>query len=260
LINATSVEAFLQSLQPVFITILVILLLRFILSRILGSLADRGVLTLSTRATIMRFIDVIVFFAIIIVVLQATVQPIEVYVPLSIIVLLTVITFLPELREFTAYINLQLLRRVRGKVFEIHLPNHNEPVYGRITSVELLYSTIEDAFGRKMYVSNTQLMNSVLKEHNPLIRLRITVRNLGEEPVNTLNSILSSLKSFESSVFRIDEKRVWINSIGGEAIVFTLDIHPISTPIRMSDLMVFIDGLNKLLKKNEPVIEVVGVF
>ena len=107
--NITSIESLLYSLQPAIITIVVLLLLRLILNRILSSLAERGTLTITTRATIIRFTDIIVFFIAVIVILQTFIEPYQLLIAVSILVILGVFLFYYELREFMAYINLQLL-------------------------------------------------------------------------------------------------------------------------------------------------------
>ncbi len=254
--NTTSIEYWLYTLQPALIIIVLVLLLRFILNRILLSLAERGTLTLTTKATIMRFIDVIVFFIIVVVTLQVVIAPYQVLIAVSILVILGLFLFFYELREFMAYINLQLLRHLRGKTFEILLPQHSKPIYGRIIKIDLLSSTIEDIYGRRIHVSNTLLMNAILREHIPSIMLRITLRNIGENVTNTLNSLIDNMKEVDIKLFRIDERKISIEKMSGDELVFKLIVYPTVTPVRVSDIVNLINRLTNIMRTYNPVIEV----
>ncbi|OYT37824.1 MAG: hypothetical protein B6U89_06765, partial [Desulfurococcales archaeon ex4484_58] len=165
--------------------------------------------------------------------------------------------FYYELREFLAYINLQLLRHLRGKTFEIYLPSHSKPIYGRIINIDLLNSTIEDIYGRRIYVSNSLLLNSILREHIPSIQLKITLNDIGDKVQDVLSNILSSFKEIDTGIFRIDDRKVSIERVSSNQISFKLVINPTSTPIRVSDLLSFTNTLNNLLSKYKPVIEVI---
>ncbi len=260
LLQPSDIENALQIMQPIIVTIIVILLLRFILNKILSSLTERGTLTITTKATIMRFVDIIVGFIIILVVLQALIQPYQVFVVVAILLFISFFLFYYELREFVAYINLQLLRHLRGRTFEIRLPNHEKPVYGRIVNIELLNSTIEDIYGKRIYVSNSLLVNAVLREHIPSIELRITLHKLGPELASALENILGSLREIDTGIFRIDTKKISIEKVSRNSITFRLIVFPTSTPIRISDLLNFIELLNNLLNKYEPSIEVIELI
>jgi len=252
-----SIEDLLQALQPTIIVILLIVLLRFILSRVLSSLTERGSITVTTRATIMKAVDVVVFFTVIIALLQSVAAPYEVLIAIVLIIVIGLFIFYYELREFLAYINLQLLRHLRGRTFEIYFPYHSKPVYGRIVNIELLSATIEDIYGRKIYVSNSLLMNAVLKDHIPSITLKITLKNIGENPTALLNNVIGVIRDIESKIFRVDERRISIENMGLNSVVFKLTVYPFTTPIRISDLANFIGTLNSLLNKYEPVIEII---
>ncbi len=255
--NTTSIEVFIQTLQPAIIVVLMVLLLRFILNRIFTSLAERGTLTISTKATIMRFVDIAVFFIIIVAVLQILVAPYQVLLAVSILVLLASFLFFYELCEFLAYINLQLLRHLRGRTFEIYLPNHSKPIYGRIVNIDLLSSTIEDIYGRKIHVSNSLLMNSVLREHIPSIMLKITLRNVSEDPSNLLLNLMNSLRELDAKVFRIDEKKLALEKVGSDSLTFKLIVYPTATPVRIGDIVNLVKMLNMMMNKYDPLIEVV---
>jgi hypothetical protein len=254
--NTSSVEPIFYSLEPAIITILLVLLLRFVLNKILLSLAERGTLTIATKATIMRFIDITVFFVVVVVVLQVLVPPYQVLIAVSIIIVLGLFLFFYELREFMAYINLQLLRHLRGKTFEILLPHHTKPIYGRIISIDLLGSTIEDIYGRRIHVANTLLMNAILREHIPSIMLRISLNNPKGELVDMLSSLIDSLKNLDVRLFRIDERKISIEKMSNDVVVLRLIAYPSVTPVRIIDVINLVNRLNTMLRTYNPVIEI----
>lgn len=255
--DTTGIESLLHSFQPAIIVIVTVLLMRLILNKIFNSLAERGTLTITTKVTIMRFIDIIVFFTIVIAFLQVVIAPYQVLVAVSIIVVLSLFLFFYELREFMAYINLQLLRHLRGKTFEILLPYHIKPIYGRIASIDLLSSTIEDIYGRRIHVSNSLLMNAILREHIPSIMLRITLKSNINDVSELLNNIVKSLKEIDIRLFRIDERKISIEEISNNEFIFKLIVYPTVTPVRISDIANLINRLITLMRSYNPEIKVI---
>ncbi|MET1159841.1 MAG: hypothetical protein ABWW65_02660 [Thermoprotei archaeon] len=257
MVQLDTFETIIEMLQPTLITIFAVLLFRFILGRILYSLAERGTITIAIRATIIKAIDVVVFFIIVVSVLRLIATPYEVAIAVTLIAVFGFFIFYYELREFLAYVNLQLLRHLRGKTFEIYFPHHSRPVFGRIVNIELLNTTIEDVYGKKVYVSNSLLLNAVLKDYLPSITLRIRLEGFNESPSVVLENAIKAIKELESKIFRIDERRVSIESMGLNKIVFRLTLYPPTTPVRISDLVDFIRKINETLNKYNPIIEII---
>lgn len=252
-----SIEEFLRQLQPLFIALILIVIIRFIINYIISSLVERGKVTYVTRSIFMRTIDLILLFIAISIILHTFFAPYQIFIALTVLIIVLAILFLYELREFIAYINLQLMRRISGRVYEIHLPNHNKPIYGKIVSINPLETVIEDLYGRRIHVSNSLLMNSILREHVYSITLKITLRDLGEKPVEELNRIIKVIRNIESKVFRIDERKVLINEISSDKCVLKIIANPIVTPIRTIDLIELIERLNSNLSNYKPIVELV---
>ncbi len=252
-----SIENILFGLQTAIIITLLVVLARIVLVRFLGALMSRGRISAATKATLTRLIDIITIFTVIIAFLEFFVSVQLLIITIAVFILISFLLFYYELREFVAYINLQLLRHLHGRNYEIKLPHHESPIYGRIVAIEPLTSIIEDIYGRRIYVSNTMLVNSVMKEYIPSIQLRVKLSYSNDDPMNVIKNITSSFKMLELGIFRIDEKKLIIEKISGDEIVARINAYPTSLPIRLTDLVKLANSINKSLSKYNPVIEFV---
>jgi len=259
-IQSFTIEEILHQFQPALITILLLIILRIILSRVLSSLSERGILTLTTRATILRFIDLIMLFIAIATILQVFIQPTQLIFAMISLVVIAFILFFYELREFMAYINLQLLRHLRGRTYEIHLPFHDKPLYGRITHIDLLGSTIEDVQGRRIYVSNYLLMNSILREHVPTLSLKIALKTNGREPLQVFNELVNRIKNVDIKIFRIDDKRISIVKMDSNDLELVVNAYPAVIPLRNIDILELTNTIHNSLKDYEPRIEILELL
>lgn len=250
-----TIENILFSLQSTIIISLLAILIRFIINRFLSVLFDRGAITIGTKSTIMRFVDVIVVLVILVAFLQALVAPPIVVYAVLVFATITITLFYYELREFVAYINLQLIRHIRGRNYEIYLPNHAKPIYGRIVSIELMNTIVEDMYGRRIYIANSLLVNAIIKEYVPVIQLRLRLSHAEGDPIKVIEDVTASIKSIDIGVFRLDEKKILIDKIGGGEVVARINAYPLSIPIRLTDLVKLADMLSKSLAKYNPVIE-----
>ncbi len=253
--TANSVEAILFDMRYFFLAVLTIILIRILVSRFLNTLMNRGVITVGTKALIIRFIDVTLVFFILIALLQLLMPQSTVIIATASFLISMLILFYYEVREFIAYINLQLLRHIRGKSYEIMLPNHNKPIYGRILSVDPMTTVIEDIYGKKIYVANSLIVNSIMKEYVPSIQLRLRLSHAEGDPIKVVQDVIESLKGIELGIFRIDEKKFIIDRIGGGEVVARINAYPLSIPVRLADLVRLADSLTKSLAKYNPVIE-----
>ncbi len=236
------------------ITLLVVVI-RIILARFITALMNRGRISAGTKSTLIRLIDVISIFIILVAFLELVVTAYMLVVTVALLIIASIILFFYELREFLAYINLQLLRHIHGRTYEFKLPHHDKPVYGRIISIEPLNSTIEDIYGRRIYVSNTLLVNSIMTEYIPSIQLLIKLSHAEGDPMTVVNDVIDSIKRLELSVFRIDEKKIVIRRIGGGEVSIIIRAFPTSLPVRLSDLLRLVEKINKSLAKYNPVIQ-----
>jgi len=256
--TAVSVEETLSTLLPVLAAIAVILLIRYIIGRLLSSLVERGTLTLGTKIAILRFVNIAVLIAILIIILQVVTASHLVIFAIAVLVVVGGVIFFYELKEFAAYINIQLLRHLRGRVFEITLPYHEKPIYGRIVNIEPTGSTIEDMYGRKVYVSNTLLMNSILRDYQPCIPLRITVKKASNSVTEVIDKIVESLNKAGHGLFRVDESDIVIENMSESTLTLKVLAHPAAIPVRAGDLARIAETLIDALKPYSPSIEVVS--
>lgn len=247
-------QIFFDLLTPVLIMLL-IGLIYLVITRFLTALMNRGRISASTKATLSRLIGIISVFTIIVVFLQVIVSIELLVITIAILAFVSILIFFYELREFIAYINLQLLRHLHGRNYEIKLPYHEKPIYGRIVNIEPLSSTIEDIYGRRIYVANSLLVNSVMKEYIPSIQLRIRLSHAEGDPFTVVKDITDSIKAIDLGIFRLDEKKIIIEKIGGGEVVTRINAYPTSLPIRLTDLVKLADSLNKSLTKYNPIIE-----
>lgn len=252
-----SIETFIRGLYPLFITLAIIVLIRLAISYLMSSLVEHGRITHVTKSAFMKLLDLILFFTAIVVALQTFFAPYQVFVALSVLVALIAITFFYELREFNAYINLQLTRRLRGRIFEIHLPNHNQPIYGKISSIDLFESTIEDIYGRKIHVPNSLLAKAVLREHVHSIVLRIALRSSVSKPLERLHEIVSAIKKMDFEVFRLDEVKVMVDEMSDDSVSLKVVVNPTVVPIRATDVAELINKVRSQLSEYNPVVRVV---
>ena len=159
-----------------------------------------------------------------------------------------------------AYINLQLLRHLRGRTYEIHLPFHDKPLYGRITHIDLLGSTIEDVQGRRIYVSNYLLMNSILREHVPTLSLKIALKTNGREPLQVFNELVNRIKNVDTKIFRIDDKRISIVRMDSNDLELVVNAYPAVIPLRNIDILELTNTIHNSLKDYEPRIEILELL
>jgi len=252
-----SVEEYIRNLQPLFIAIVFIIFIRFIINYIISSLVERGKITYVTKTVFMRIIDLVLLLTSISIVLHTFFAPYQLFIALFVIVIVLTILFYYELREFIAYVNLQLMRRVSGRLFEIHLPNQNKPVCGKIVTVNPLETVVEDLYGRRIHISNYLLVNSIFKDYVYSIVLKITLRGSDLNFLTSFEEIIKQIKEVKVNVFRIEERKISIEEISSDKCVFKIVATPIVTPIRTSDLMELIKQLTNKFMKYNPVIEIV---
>jgi hypothetical protein len=259
-LGSTSVENILFQLEtPILITLLLIIT-RIILVRFLGALMSRGRISAPTKATLSRLIDLIVVFTTIVVFLEVVVSMEVLVLTVAVIIIIIFLLFYYELREFLAYINLQLQRHLHGRSYEFLLPNHPQPVYGRIISIEPLSSIIEDIYGRRIFVSNTLLVNGIIREYIPAVELRLTLHHRASSPEEVISDIASSIRELKLGIFRIDDKKIFVEKYGAQEAIVRIRAHPTSLPIRISDLAKIVESINKSLEKYDPIIEFTRIF
>lgn len=248
----------LNQLEVIILLIIIVVVIRYILSRFLSSLTQRGSISLSTRALLTRLIDLTLLSAFLIItvnIVTASLTPYAVVVVLGFIVLTF---FFYEVKQFAAYITLQIFRHVKGRNAEIYIRTTSEPIKGRIVEISPLTSVIEDFFGNKIYVPNTVLMDSVIKELNPSITIRLVLSIGKNENVNEVfNEVRRIFKEVDLGPFRFNDSYMIIKSLNSKFLVVDIRLSSIALPIRNTDILKVLNQLSKALSKYEPVLEVI---
>jgi len=237
---------------------LAIAVVRFTLTRFIGTLVRRGLISLGTRVTLLRVIDLTLLSLFIIVSVHILTASLTPYAIIAILGLLVLTLFFYEVREFTAYITLQMFKHIRGRSVEVYLPGFTSPIKGRVIDLTPFTSVIEDMHGNKIYVANSLLINSIIREHNPSINIRLILSfNEGEDIVELFNKIKSTLKEIELGPFRFSEDYISIRSLNKDSLVVDIRLTALALPIRNPDLLRILNQLSKALTPYNPVLEVI---
>ncbi len=259
-ISPSSIERILYDFAPAIILLIAIIVLRYFISRLLSTLYQRGYIGVGTKITIMRIMDSVFILVFSLFIIQSYVPSIVTYAIIAIFALLIAILFFYEIREFTAYITLQLVRYIRGRYLEIHLPGHHKPIYGRIVSMDPFSSTIEDIFGNRTYIANSLLLYSAIRETSPFIPLRLRIkRNPAIELREIIERLINVMKSGGVAVFRIQENQIEIERIDQSEITIALRIIPASLPVRINDLIKLMKHIENEFRDCNPVIELITI-
>ncbi len=256
-LTSIDINSLLQYLLPIIVSLIIILVIRILLGRLISTLYRRGIISVGTKITLTRIFDTGAIIAAIIVVLQAYTMALTTYLVVFLLAVFIITMFYYEIKGFTAYISLQLLKYIKGKFLEIRLPNQFKPIYGRIVSMEPFSSTIEDVSGDRIYVANSLLVNAVVKEAMPSIPIRIRVSISDENTLReVVNDIVNVFKRGLINVFRVNESRIMINRVTNSEVEIMVNAITMTIPIRLSDIVKLLDVLRMELRKYNPVIEI----
>ena len=252
-----SIEQYIYMFYPVILTVIVMLFVRIVLVRLLSGLVNRGVLTLGTKLTLVRVIDMIVLLTVLLSAVQLFARSLVVYVLIVLFGSVIIVLFYYEIREFTAYISLQLLRYVRGRSLEIYLPGHQRSVTGKIVSIEPFSSIIEDIYGNRIYVANSLLVNSVIREYVPALKLIVTMNPRGRELDAIVSDLREAFRRGEVGAFRLIENQITILKASEDQVRLGLMVTPLSIPIRINDVVRLIDSIKKMYGEHGVVVEII---
>lgn len=248
-VNTITIEKVLIEYSWFIIVLLLIIVSRILLTRIINILYERGIFSFGTKAMLTRIIDTIMIIVVIIAFLQLFQASIIGYLVMIIFAAMIITLFFYEIREFTAYVSLQLLRHIKGRILEIHIPGHNQPIYGKIISTDPMSSIIEDIYGNKYFVANSVLVNALVKEKQPTIRLRVTLtKKNGISLKELIENIVSIFSSSSLPTFSLGEEQVEIVKINGDNVTLDIHVKPTNTPIRSTDMIKLMEILGTRLK------------
>ncbi len=250
-----SFAGFEEKIIYVFIFIAVVLLIRYLISWFVSTLRQRGLISASTKSMLIRILDLLVIIVVILGVVESVTASLTPYIVVIALGIMLFVLFYYEIREFTAFITIQLQRYARGTWIEVHLPGQIKPLRGRIVEIEPFNSVLEDLYGNRVYMANSVLVKALIREYTPCVSMRISI----DQPENiTLDDMLQLIKeAVRGTPFRMDESRVPINSIGGNRLTFTLRLIPLSTPVRSSDLYKMMRKISNMLSRYNPYIEII---
>ncbi|MGB9729354.1 MAG: hypothetical protein ACP5GU_04410 [Thermoprotei archaeon] len=275
-IFASLLQINIQTVILVTIVILIAIVIRYLFVRFLNTLEKRNIITITTRVLITRILDIVIIISIAIVTVQIITTAFTQYIIVLVVGLFVFILFYYEIREFTAFIAVQLERRVLKTWIEVYPPNSNNVIRGRIVEIQPFSSIIEDIYGNKMSIANSILLHSLIREYRPNIQLKITI--IPKEILNS-NEIFKSMKdlstnttlysydvyyivqqllshTLSTSPFRIDEQSIMLKNISKDLITFTIKLTPHQIPLRKIDIYKLIKEIFQRFPENAISIEV----
>ncbi len=245
-----------ESALLIIIIVIIAIIIRYLFSRFLGVLQDRGIVTGAFKALIIRILDTLIIIFVAIIAVQIITAELIQYIIILIIGVLFFILFYYEIKEFIAYIALQFERKTLKTWLEIYPPNSNNVIRGKVIEILPSSSIIEDIYGNKIRIANSILLHSLIKEYIPHIQLKITV-SLKEILKNseifkfikdvTDNMSFNSYdiyyvtrqllnRSLTSSIFKIDERSITLKNIDKDFLTCIVKLIPPQTPLRKSDI------------------------
>ena len=243
-----------QWMIGIFIFITVVVLIRYLVAWFVSTLMNKGVVSLSTKSIIVRVLDLTVIITIILGIVESLTASLTPYIIVLTLAIMLFVLFYYEIREFTAFITMQLQKYARGAWIEAYLPGITLPVRGRIVEIDPFSSIIEDLHGNQIYVANSILVNSLIKEYRPLVTMKIS---LDLPSTVTIDELLDKVKSIISETpFRLDESRIPLNSLDQGRLTLTLRLVPLSTPIRSNDLFKVMKRVSNALTGYNPSVNI----
>lgn len=251
-------ESLINQIELILLLGLITVVIRYLLGKFISSLVQRGSISASTKVTLVRMIDLGLLSAFLIISVNVVTASLTPYAVVAILGLLVMTFFFYEVKQFAAYITLQMFKHVKGRNAEIFLQGYSEPIKGRVVDLTPLTSVIEDIFGNKIYIPNTLLIESAIKEHNPSINVRAVLNLTGDEDIIELfNKVKTAFKQIDLGPFRFNESHITIKSLDSESLVIDVRLTAIALPIRNPDVLRILNQLSKELHQYKPVLQIV---
>ncbi|PUA32296.1 MAG: hypothetical protein B7O98_06440 [Zestosphaera tikiterensis] len=240
------------------VTVVIALSIRFFLNWLLSGIASRGVISLGTKSFVSRVIDIATLVVIVLGFVSIITASLTPYMVVLIIGVLTFVIFYHEIREFSAFINIQLLKLKKNLWVEIYLPGIDRPLIGRILDITPFNAVLEDILGNKVHIANSVLVNSVFRERQPhvVLRVKITSSSNPNERLD-LKKITDEVKKAAADVlFRVESDGVMIKSIREDSVELILNIVPVKPPVKVGDIYKLVEAVYKALNGYNPEVEV----
>lgn len=255
-------ESIVNQIELIALVLLVALVIRLVVVRFISSLVNRGTISISIKAILVRIIDLILISAVLIVIVNIVTASLTPYAIVVVFGLVALAFFYQEIKQFTAFIALQMFKHVKGRYVEVYIPGFQSPISGRVVELAPLTSVIEDLFGNKIYIPNTLLTSSAIKEYNPSIIIRLVLHiNSDTDMDNVFNDVKSAFKNVDLGPFRFNESYLIIRSldskVDSKSLTIDVRLSALSLPLRNPDLLRILNQLSKTLSKYEPMLGIV---
>jgi hypothetical protein len=244
-----------ETIILVIIVILIAIIIRYLLIKFLRTLEGRNIITIGTRALITRILDIIILIFTVIVTVQIITAELTQYIIVLAVGIFMFILFYYEIREFTAFVAIQLERRALKTWVEIYPPNLSNSIKGRIIEIQPFSSTIEDIYGNKMHIANSILLHSLIREYTPNVQLKITITYKENPNIDEFFKIIKDALS--RSYFRIDEQSFTLKTFNKDSITFIIKMIPQQVPLRKMDIYKIIREILKAFPENSITIELI---
>ncbi|MEM0025486.1 MAG: hypothetical protein QXV93_01310 [Zestosphaera sp.] len=252
-----------QDFILIIILVVVAVALRFIFSWLLTNIAKRGVISQGTRILVTRIVDIVIAVMILIGVVGIVTASLVPYVVVFVIAILSLLLFYNEVREFSAYINIQLMRLKRNPWVEVYLPGIDKPLTCRILDISPFNTTLEDVFGNKIYVPNTVLSNSVYRARQPHVVMRLglsVIHGLASTGDFDCSKIVNKVSDVaRDMLFRVEAENTLLRMVDPQRVEIMVSLVPAKLPIRASDITRLTTKLSEALKDYKPEIEIVRI-
>ncbi len=232
------------------VTILVVVLLRIIIRRVVGTLVEKGFLSLRGFETITRIIDITSFtVAVFIIILLFSPQFWIVLVLLGVLALTLYVVLFDVIKPYVAGLAIQLSPVFRSKSLDIILPEYNSAITGKLARVDAQYLVIQDVFGNEYYIRNDTVLDSIIRITPVYVRLVVEIvykcfaQNLAEK----ISELIEALEKTRIPLFK-DEVRVNLLEVSSRKVVLELKLYPISLPVRQAELFKAINTIIETVK------------
>lgn len=235
--------------------ILLLILFRILLGRFLGGLVKRGVIHPNIRGIVLRIIDWVILIVIIVAVLSIFTEVATLSLPILLAVIILLVINWRTIREFTSYLELNILRHIYTGYYEISLPT-GKTIRGKIAETTPTSSIVEDVYGYRYHVTNTLLLESVFKEVAPGVIIRLYVEDPARPAVELVEDIIDKLLALNHPIFRFDVKKTVIEGITSNKWRIVLHFIASSPVIRPTDIASLLSAIRQQLAEYKIDLEV----
>jgi hypothetical protein len=232
-------------------TVLVVVLFRIIIRRVVGTLVEKGFLSLRGLETITRIIDITSFtVAVLIIILLFSPQFWIVLVLLGVLALTLYVVLFDVIKPYVAGLAIQLSPIFRSKSLDIILPEYNSAITGKLARVDAQYLVIQDVFGNEYYIRNDTVLDSIIRITPVYVRLVVEIvykcftQNLAEK----ISELIEALEKTRIMPLFKDEVKVNLLEVSSRKVILELKLYPTRLPVRQAELFKAINAIIEAVK------------